>query len=279
LIQDHAIEGFQPESVPAEATIVAQRRTTPLFGLGLVDAVPDGDFYLIAAQEAQRNDGTTGRVHVVTDLVHGGTAVGKFGWKAQVPNLKQFAADAYLNEMGITNPLFPSENCPSGDCQYLADHNPAPGLNDDGQGVIQFTDFMTMLDAPPRAVGRGRAEAGEKVFNDIGCVSCHIATLKTGRSDIPALRNRPFHPYSDFLLHDMGTLGDGIVQGDAKGGEIRTAPLWGLRMITTFLHDGRASTLEQAIVAHEGQGRAARQRFTALDAKKRADLLEFLKSL
>jgi len=96
------------------------------------------------------------------------------------------------------------------------DHNPAPGLNDDGQGVVQFTDFMTMLDAPPRALGRGRAEAGEKVFNDIGCSSCHLPTLKSGRSDIPALRNRPFHPYSDFLLHDMGSLGDGIVQGDAK---------------------------------------------------------------
>ncbi len=279
LIQDHAIEGFLPESVPADATIVAGRRTTPLFGLGLVDAVPDGDFFLIAAEEAQRNDGTAGRVHIVPDLVHGGTAVGKFGWKAQVPNLKQFAADAYLNEMGITNPLFPAENCPSGDCQYLMDHNPAPGLNDDGQGVVQFTDFMTMLDAPPRALGRGRAEAGEKVFNDIGCSSCHLPTLKSGRSDIPALRNRPFHPYSDFLLHDMGSLGDGIVQGDAKGSEIRTAPLWGLRMITTFLHDGRASTLEQAILANEGQGRAARQRFSALDAKKRADLLEFLKSL
>jgi CxxC motif-containing protein (DUF1111 family) len=279
LIQDQAIEGFQAESVPAEATIVARRRATPLFGLGLVDAVPDGDLFLIAAQEAQRNDGTAGRVHIVTDLVHGGTAVGKFGWKAQVPSLKQFAGDAYLNEMGITNPLFQAENCPNGDCQYLKDHNPAPGLNDDGDGVRKLADFMTMLDAPPRALGRGRAEAGEKVFNEIGCVSCHIATLKTGRSDIPALRYRPFHPYSDFLLHDMGSLGDGIVQGGAKGREIRTAPLWGLRMITTFLHDGRASTVEQAILAHEGQGRAARQRFSALDAKKRADLLEFLKSL
>jgi len=279
LIQDHAIDGFLAESVPAEATIVARRRSTPLFGLGLVDAVPDGDFFLIAAQEAQRNDGTAGRVHMVPDLVHGGTAVGKFGWKAQVPSLKQFAGDAYLNEMGISNPLFQAENCPSGDCQYLEDHNPAPGLNYDGEGAGKLADFMTMRDAPPRAPVRGRADAGEKVFSEIGCSSCHLPTLKSGRSDISALRNRPFHPYSDFLLHDMGSLGDGIVQGDAKGGEIRTAPLWGLRMITTFLHDGRASTLEQAILAHEGQGRAARQRFSALDAKKRADLLEFLKSL
>src|SRR5947208_267349 len=136
---------------------------TPLFGLGLVDAVPDGDFFLIAAQEAQHNDGTAGRVHMVPDLVHGGTAVGKFGWKAQVPSLKQFAGDAYLNEMGISNPLFQAENCPSGDCQYLEDHNPAPGLNYDGEGAGKLADFMTMRDAPPRAPVRGRADAGEKV--------------------------------------------------------------------------------------------------------------------
>ena len=190
LIQDHAIDGFLAESVPAEATIVARRRSTPLFGLGLVDAVPDGDFFLIAAQEAQHNDGTAGRVHMVPDLVHGGTAVGKFGWKAQVPSLKQFAGDAYLNEMGISNPLFQAENCPSGDCQYLEDHNPAPGLNDDGEGAGKLADFMTMLDAPPRAPVRGRADAGEKVFSDIGCSSCHLPTLKSGRSDIPALRGK-----------------------------------------------------------------------------------------
>jgi len=152
LIQDHAIGPddvpgllqFLPDAMPAAATIVAHRRTTPLFGLGFVGAVPDADFYALATREAARNDGTAGRVSVVADLVHGGTAVGKFGWKAQVPNLEQFSGDAYLNEMGITNPLFPNENCPSGNCAELA-WNPMPALNDDGEGVQQFNDFMTLL--------------------------------------------------------------------------------------------------------------------------------------
>src|SRR5712691_12171836 len=235
LIQDHAIGPddvpgllqFLPDAMPAAATIVAHRRTTPLFGLGFVGAVPDADFYALATREAARNDGTAGRVSVVADPVHGGTAVGKFGWKAQVPNLEQFSGDAYLNEMGITNPLFPNENCPSGNCAELA-WNPMPALNDDGEGVEQFNDFMTLLAPPPRTLGRQRnspVAAGERVFNDIGCDSCHVATLRTGPSDIAALSNKQFHPYSDFLLHDMGSLGDGIAQGSASGREIRTAPL------------------------------------------------------
>ena len=264
LIQDHAIgpddvaglHQFAPDALPTAATIVAHRRTTPLFGLGFVDSVPDADFYALATREAARGDGTAGKVSVVADLVHGGTAVGKFGWKAQVPNLKQFSGDAYLNEMGITNTLFPNENCPGGNCAELA-WNPVPALNDDGEGVEQFNDFMTLLAPPPRANTAGRqrnspVSAGERVFGDIGCDSCHVATLRTGSSDIAALSNKQFHPYSDFLLHDMGTLGDGIAQGSASDREIRTAPLWGLRMVTRYLHDGRALTLEQAILGHAG---------------------------
>ena len=103
--------------------------------------------------------------------------------------------------------------------------------------------------------------------------------MKTGSSEIAALRHRPFHPYSDFLLHDMGLLGDGIAQGAASGSEMRTAPLWGLRMVTRFLHDGSAASPEEAILAHDGQGKAARDRFNALDADDRSKLLEFLGSL
>ena len=286
LMQDHAIgpedlggiHQFTPEALPAMATVVAHRRTTPLFGLGLVDSVPDADFYALAAAESARGDGTAGRVSIVTDLVHGGTSIGKFGWKAQVPSLSQFAGDAYLNEMGITNPLFPNENCPSGNCDELAS-NPVPALNDDGSGVDAFASFMTMLAAPPRAPKRGTTVAGEKVFDDIGCSSCHVPDMKTGSSEIAALRHRPFHPYSDFLLHDMGLLGDGIAQGAASGSEMRTAPLWGLRMVTRFLHDGSAASPEEAILAHDGQGKPARDRFNALDADDRSKLLEFLGSL
>jgi CxxC motif-containing protein (DUF1111 family) len=279
LIQDHAIAGFVAETVPVQATIRTGRRTTPLFGLGLVDAVPDNFFQFLASLEAAASPGTAGKVHMVSDPVHGGKSVGKFGWKAQVPNLNTFAGDAYLNEMGITNPLFPDESCPQGDCSLLS-ANPFPGINDTGSGVLAFTDFMTLLAPPPRGPINGDVVAGELVALRAGCFSCHTPILVTGNtSPVAALRNKLFEPFSDFLLHDMGSLGDGIVQGDATGREIRTSPLWGLRLITTFLHDGRATTIDAAILAHDGQGRAARDRFAALNARDKARLLAFLKSL
>jgi len=117
------------------------------------------------------------------------------------------------------------------------------------------------------------------VFERIGCASCHVRTLVTGPSPVEALRFRAFQPFSDFLLHDMGSLGDGIEQGLARGNEMRTAPLWGLRLVTAFLHDARAATIADAILAHDGQGRAARDRFAALGAEPRARLLKFLGSL
>jgi CxxC motif-containing protein (DUF1111 family) len=273
------IHQFQAESVPPAATIVIHRRTTPLYGLGLVEAVPDADLVALAAREAQNDPRTAGRVAMVADLVRGGQSVGKFGWKSQVPTLMQFSADAYLNEMGITSPLFPNENCPNGNCAELQ-WNPAPGVNDDGSGVRKFADFMALLAPPAPAATRDRTGgAGERTFAEIGCASCHTATLHSGASDVAALSNKIFHPYSDFLLHDMGALGDGIAQGAANGREMRTAPLWGLRTVTRYLHDGRASTMEEAILAHDGQGRPARDRFAALDPRRKANLLSFLGSL
>ena len=132
---------------------------------------------------------------------------------------------------------------------------------------------------PPRGAVNQNVRDGERVFDRIGCDSCHVATLQTGANPIAALNRVTYHPYSDFLLHDMGALGDGIEQGAANGREIRTAPLWGLRVITKFLHDGRASTLEGAITSHDGQGRGARDRYNALSAVDKARLLAFLKSL
>jgi CxxC motif-containing protein (DUF1111 family) len=285
LIQDHAItradgstHDFSPETVPSVATIVVHRRTPPLFGLGYVDAVSDQTLYALAALEAQRGDGTAGRVNVVTNVATGLQAAGKFGWKSQVPSLFVFSGDAYLNEMGITNPLFPNENCPNGDCKQLK-WNPRPDLNDLGDGVDAFNNFMTMLAAPSRGVITSDVNAGEQVFADLGCTSCHVPTMHTDSSDIAALDHKPFHPYSDFLLHDMGSLGDGVVMGNSTGREMRTAPLWGLRAITRYLHDGRASTLTDAILGHDGQARAARDRFAALDDSSKSKLLAFLNSL
>ena len=276
--REGSTHAFRGENVPPAATIVARRRSTSLFGLSLVDATPDTTFISLAAQQAARNDGTAGRVSMAGNLALGMQTVGKFGWKAQVPTLSQFAGDAYLNEMGITNPFFPNENCPQGNCNELQ-FNPRPGLNDGGEDTQALTDFMTLLGAPPRGPITADATAGETVFNRIGCNACHVSMLQTGPHPNAALNRVTYRPYSDFLLHDMGTLGDGIEQGAATSREIRTAPLWGLRLVTTFLHDGRTRTIEGAITAHDGQGRASRDRFNALNATDRARLLAFLRSL
>ena len=144
----------------------------------------------------------------MTDNLRAGTkTVGRFGWKAQVPTLFQFAGDALVNEMGITTPDFPNENCPQGNCAELA-FNPAPGLNDNGNMPASLTNFMAMLAAPARGPQNADTAAGEQLFNAIGCTSCHVATLTTGSNAIAALDHKSYHPYSDFLLHDMGTLGE-----------------------------------------------------------------------
>ena len=270
---------YLAEVVPSQATIIAGRRTTPLFGLGLVDATPDSTFYAIQALERLNPDGITGTVSVVTNLVTGQQAVGKFGWKDQNPTLFQFSADAYLNEMGITSPLFPNENCPQGDCASLS-CNPDPGINDpDGEDVQKFADFMTFLAPPPRGPITTQAQFGQLVFLAAGCAGCHTPLLRTGSNPVAALNHVNYAPYSDFLLHDMGSLGDGITQNNATGNLMRTAPLWGLRKVTIYLHDGRATTLDAAIMAHDGQAKKARDRYAAMGSTQKAWLAAFLNSL
>jgi len=284
LIQDHAIGAVQtgagefiyvPEAVPSVANVRASRVTTPLFGLGLVDAVPDATLLALAASQKNR---TNGIANMVTEIATGATRVGRFGWKAQVATLHQFSGDAYLNEMGITSPEFPNESCPQGNCAALA-FNPVPEMNDDGEDVGKFADFMTMLGPPPQGASTPQTIAGNDAFTKIGCADCHTPTLETGDSPIAALSHKSFHPYSDFLLHDMGSLGDGIVQGQATGALMRTAPLWGLNARPTYLHDGRASTVETAIYAHDGQAKVARNRYRALHAADQQALIAFLKTL
>ena len=287
LIQDRGIGAvggdppthtFAGEVVPPEATITARRITTQLFGLGLVDAVPDEYLLALARLEAATSPRTAGMPNMVVEIRSGRTRVGRFGWKAQVPTLFQFSGDAYLNEMGITNPEFPAENCPQGDCAALA-FNPAPQLNDSGSGVARFNDFMTLLAPPARAPISLPALTGSLIFLRIGCASCHTPALVTGPSPVAALSRKVFRPFADFLLHDMGSLGDGIVQGGATGRQMRTAPLWGVGTRTALLHDGRAATIEAAIAAHDGQGRFARDQFFGLSLGGRAALLAFVRSL
>jgi CxxC motif-containing protein (DUF1111 family) len=269
---------FVAETVPKAATIVSPRRTTPLFGLGLVDAVPESTFGYIAKIEAAFFPDEAGRVATVHDIATNSDAVGRFGWKNQVPTLHQFSGDAYLNEMGITSPEFPNENCPNGDCSLLR-CNPLPTLNDDGSGVVAFNDFMTFLAPPPRKPFSAQAFAGKLAFVTVGCSRCHWATLRTGGSPVDSLSRVTFHPYSDFLLHDMGSLGDGIELGDASGREFRTAPLWGISGVTRFLHDGSAATVKDAILAHDGQAKKVRDRFARLSDRDQTALVAFVNSL
>lgn len=269
---------FVGETVPREARVVAGRRTTPLFGLGLVDAIPDDRLIALAQKQARWQPDIAGRPHMMIDIASGERKVGRFGWKSQVATLMTFSGDAYLNEMGITTPMFPDESCPQGNCALLA-CDPLPGVDDDLEDVETFNDFMSFLAPPPRPRGGYATYVGSRVFDEIGCGSCHVSSMLSGTSEVRALNHRYFSPYSDFLLHDMGSLGDGVQQGDARPREMRTAPLWGLRLLKTFLHDGRARTIEQAILAHDGQGRRARDRYAALPGEKKGKLLGFLRGL
>jgi CxxC motif-containing protein (DUF1111 family) len=286
----------QPPAVPnGPATIVAGRRTTPLFGLGLVDAVSDDTFQNLANLERFLSPETAGRVNVVSDVFADGqdpqARAGRFGWKAQHSTLFAFAGDAYLNEIGITTPLFPNENVPQDPNEgrlvnpALLAANPGPAVgpdntNDpDNASLSQFTDFMTFLAPPPKLALTDQARSGAQTFFAIGCANCHVPTLTTGPNSIPQLDQVRFHPFSDFLVHDMGSLGDGIAQGGVGQTEMRTAPLWGVRILPSFLHDGRASTLSEAILFHAGQGQDARDRFANLEADDQANLIAFLNSL
>ncbi len=254
------------ETVPKDATVSAQRRTTPLFGLGLVDAMTEGRMNDVAVHEAGSYPAEAGHVGMLST----GQA-GKFGWKGQVPTLRFFAGDAYLNEMGVTSPGFESENCPQGDCSLLR-CNPFPGLNDDGSGPAAFTDFMTMLAPPPRGPTPTTVTQGQQVFLATGCNHCHTPRQVTASGQV-------FHPYSDFLLHDMGNLADGIPMGGASGKEFRTAPLWGAGKLSSFLHDGRAGSVADAIQAHSGQGGTAKGNFNDLSAADKQALIDFVNSL
>jgi CxxC motif-containing protein (DUF1111 family) len=271
-------------TIPPEINVIARRKSLALFGNGLVEAIPDAVLIALEDPEDRDGDGISGRAHRIHDKASNKTRIGKFGWKAQQATLLAFGAEAYRDEMGITNDLFPDEACPGGDCEKINFFNPVPGLQDaldpniGLRGIDNFENFMKLLGPPPRGLITPEAMAGERLFLGVGCVGCHTPALVTGESPVSALSFKRFFPYSDFLLHDIGT-GDGIGQADAKPEEIRTPPLWGVRLRAPFLHDGRASTLRQAIELHSGESARSRSQFEQLSEAEQAALLEFLRSL
>ena len=283
VLQSLSIDPRALEHVPAQANITALRMPTPLFGAGLIEAIPDDAILRNAAR--RHPEGIAGRAAIVTDAASGKTRVGRFGWKAQHATLLSFAADAYLNEMGITNRVFPHGNAPNGNLALLAEFESPSVIEDEVDPVTgksdidRAADFMRLLAPPPPARASTSALAGERIFEQIQCAACHVPTMLTGSNAIPALSNQSVSLYSDLLLHDMGTLGDGIAQGAAGQREMRTAPLWGLRLREHFLHDKRASSLNEAVRAHDGEASVARQRWVELSHEERRQILDFLHSL
>ena len=283
LLQAMAIDPAVREVVPPQANVVIHRQSTPLFGMGLLEAIPDSTLRQIAARP--KPDGVRGRAAEVEDVATGQKRVGRFGWKAQQATLLAFAGDAYLNEMGITSRLFPQENAPNGNAALLAAYDsvadpedtvdPATGRSD----IDVAADFMRLLAAPPALNPNPSARQGEVLFHQVGCAVCHVPVIPTGLSPVRALSQKPAWLYSDLLLHDMGPLGDGIAQAAAGPTEMRTAPLWGLRASAPYLHDGRAVDVDQAIVGHDGEGRAARDRYLRMTPSQRRQLADFLHTL
>ena len=271
-------------AIPVEANVIIRRVPLPLFGAGLVEAIDDDTLQQLADTQARARDGISGRAAIVTDRGTGERRVGRFGWKAQHATLLAFGADAYRNEMGITNDLFPAELAVGIDAARMRLCDPIPDPEDVAdprtrrRGIDNFASFMRFLAPIARGQGGALAGEGEGLFTALGCASCHVPALQTGANANPLLHRQTVPLFSDLLLHDVGT-GDGIRQGDAAPGEIRTPALWGLRLRRPLLHDGSAATVDEAIARHAGEAEAARVRHERLNDTQRAALRAFLTSL
>ena len=289
VVADRALDAAIQEHVLPSDNVLALRLSTSILGDGYVEAVADSTFEAIAAQQPAEVRGLAVAVPVLE--AGGALAVGRFGWKCQHASLLSFAADAYLNEMGVTSELLPTEN--SSDGRPVDAFDAVVDPEDHGEDLDAFVRFMRATKAPPRDAGRvddPGVREGERLFRQLGCAGCHVPDLVTapegtvvlaGAYTVPeALADRVFHPYSDFLLHDVGT-GDGVVQfgGAATRNMLRTAPLWGLRTRSHLMHDGLSLTVADAIRRHEGQARRAARAWKELPPEPRRQLLDFLASL
>lgn len=298
------------ERVPDSEHIRTFRITTNVLGDGFVEAMADQTFVDLAKDQCDKSHHKIcGQVlYVPVVEAPGQTAVGRFGWKDQQASLLSFAADAYLNEMGITSRLQPDEV--TNICNTVAEPNDKPG-SDGLSDIDHFARFIRAAKAPPRdaqLAGTAAAKQGEELFTKIGCADCHVETMTTAAAGTkviggaltvsPAVGSLRFHPYGDFLLHDVGT-GDGIVQSMTEhygkrmysttwknlsdfgntANKIRTAPLWGVRMRPRLMHDGATLTFSDAILRHRGEAAHVTEKFEKLKSNEKDVLLEFLRSL
>ncbi|MGG6238749.1 di-heme oxidoredictase family protein [Nodosilinea sp. AN01ver1] len=264
---------LQLDNTPLPANIaISNRIPQPVFGAGLLEAVPEADIVQRADPSDRDGDGVSGRPNRVWNVVDQRPTLGRFGWKANTPTLLQQSAAAYVNDMGITNPLFPD----------------ADGQTDIDMNTLEAAEaYVQTIAVPARTLlDDARVQQGERLFAKANCTACHLSELRTGTHKVPALANQTIHPYTDLLLHDMGPgLADGRPDFEASGQEWRTSPLWGVGLTQTvlpfsgFLHDGRARTLEEAILWHGGEAEPAKEAFRTMAADDRAALIRFLRSL
>ena len=300
----------QPEFLPAGDPRSGQggndnvifRIPTPVFGAGLIEAVPDSAIVANLEASASRRAelGIAGHPNAqisgtANRSANDGT-ISRFGWKAQNKSLLLFSGEAYNVEMGVSNPLFPQERDETPGCVFNATPEDTPDFSaDENPDVLSdieaFANFMRLLAPPAPAPDTTATAQGRELFGTIGCAACHTPALTTaarvasGSSTVPsaALSGRPVQLYSDLLVHDMGEgLADGVAQGAAGPAEFRTAPLWGVGQRIFFLHDGRTSDLVEAVEAHKSHGSEANRVidiFNALGAAEQQAIIDFLRSL
>jgi CxxC motif-containing protein (DUF1111 family) len=265
--------GIEAEPIPPEAA--RGKRTTPdVFGFGLLDAVPESTILALADPDDTNGDGISGRVNRFFD-----GRVGRFGRKALTPTLAEFAEGAFHFEQGVTVPNFLSEGTVGGQ-PMPPGVDPLPEPEVSAELVAQTQAYVrTLAPAKPKDLD-GAAKRGQQIFSTIDCAKCHVPLLRTGAHPIEALANREFPAYTDLLLHDMGPELADVCQGlVATPSEFRTEPLMGLRLARRYLHDGRASSIEQAVQLHGGEAARSREAFGALPKRDREALLKFLATL
>lgn len=267
-----------------EGTQVSARIGAQLIGMGFLEAVSDATILAGADPNDADGDGVSGRPNAVWNPATGQTELGRFGWKANVVQLDQQIAQAFHGDLGVTSSLIPEENCAAGQT-ICADTSNGGAHETSDQRVDAIAHYLRLLAVPAPRTDDPDAERGAAVFDEFACSSCHIATLQTGPSDHPELANQTIHPYTDLLLHDLGfDMADDRPDFAATGAEWRTAPLWGLGLIPIdadrgLLHDGRARTLEEAILWHGGEGGRSRALFMNAELADRQALMAFLESL
>lgn len=269
------------------STQISPRVAPQMIGLGLLELVPEWRLQELADEYDSDHDGISGRINRVKNAATGTTDVGRFGWKANEPNIAQQAAGAFNGDIGITSLMFPNENYTSFETDCLVQPNGGTPEIDEANFQAVVTYCRTLAVPAQRNHYTEAVSKGAQLFGQIKCIGCHTEThTSSSEGTIAALKNVTFFPFTDLLLHDMGDgLADGLPDFLANGNEWRTQPLWGIGLIkavnnhTYLLHDGRARSIEEAILWHGGEAEASKKAFMMLNAQDRGYVLKFLESL